>query len=222
VTPNGLAVAEAGAARVTFRGPGLRVVAARTVEANGANGTPVQLTRLPTGNLLAVCQNLLVEYDGESERVVFGYVRMPADILAAARLADGRTFVYLKRAAAAAPAYVLLDAAGKELPDKPISVGPADYYAAVAAAGPGRVLVSDRTQVAEYDLTTGKAVWTRPMTIPLSLQRLPSGNTLVVESGAPANRVVELSRTGEEVWSYTPPASDGPTGPTQVLRAYRE
>jgi hypothetical protein len=56
--------------------------------------------------------------------------------------------------------------------------------------------------VREYDLKEGKPVWTKSVNQPKSVQRLPNGNTLILDSGA--NRLLEVTPDGEEVWSYTP------------------
>ena len=71
-----------------------------------------------------------------------------------------------------------------------------------------------RCGVVEYDLKKNESVWKRAVNQPRSVQRLPNGNTLVVEATPNANRLVEFTPDGEEVWSYKPDEM-------QVFRAYR-
>jgi hypothetical protein len=59
-------------------------------------------------------------------------------------------------------------------------------------------------------------VWKKSTNQPRSVQRLPNGNTLVVDVvNNTAGRLVEFTPDGDEVWSYQP------EGSWQVFRAYR-
>ena len=100
------------------------------------------------------------------------------------------------------------------MPDRKLKTGPPYFQAHIAQAGPDRVLVTEMNQVAEYDLKKNELVWKRAVNQPRSVQRLPNGNTLVVEATPNANRLVEFTPDGEEVWSYKPDEM-------QVFRAYR-
>lgn len=223
VTPDGVAVAESNIHLLTFYTPTHRPLAARPVSVVGPNqvtGSPHQVHALDSGNLLVVGRNVVVEYAGTSHRVVFGYARSQYDIADACRLADGRTFVLL---ASDDPAEhcLLLDPAGKEMPHRPVKVAKPEYQGYAEAAGPGRVLVTEPGRVAEFDVETGKAVWSRAANLPRSVQRLANGNTLFVEAGPLGNRIVEVAPSGEEVWTFTPPDPGGKGSSLQVWRAHR-
>jgi len=71
----------------------------------------------------------------------------------------------------------------------------------------GTVLVADseNNRVVEYDLESGSAVWTYGgndiLLWPRDADRLPNGNTLIVDSLH--NRVIEVNPSGEIVWEYS-------------------
>jgi hypothetical protein len=223
VTPEAVVVAESNLHQLTFYAPNNKLLAGRPVAVNGLNqatGSPHQLHLLDNGNLLVVCRNVIVEYAGTSNTAVMGYVRTQYDIADACRLPDGRTFVLL-HSDDPAEHCLLLDKAGKELPDRPVRVAKPDYQAYTEAAGPNRVLVTEPGRIAEYDLSAGKLVWSRAANLPRSVQRLANGNTLFVEAGPTGNRIVEVAPTGEEVWAYTPPDPGGKGSTLQVWRAHR-
>jgi hypothetical protein len=107
------------------------------------------------------------------------------------------------------------------MPGKTLKTGVPNYRASHIAptADENRVLITELNGVVEYDLKEGKSVWSKQVNQPLSAQRLPNGNTLIVNSSGPGNtsRLVELSPDGDEVWTYQPTEPGG----LQVFRAYR-
>jgi outer membrane protein assembly factor BamB len=65
------------------------------------------------------------------------------------------------------------------------------------------VLVCEYNRVAEYNLKTGKLVWSYNCNNPNSAQRLPNGNTLItLMNDQPNGRIIELAPDGEIVWEY--------------------
>lgn len=65
----------------------------------------------------------------------------------------------------------------------------------------GHVLIAEYSgNMSERDLQ-GKIVWQKQMQTPLCVQRLPNGNTFM----AGRNQLMEVDRTGKEVYSITPP-----------------
>jgi hypothetical protein len=211
--PDGtVAIAEHNSNRVTVRDTAGRTLATRTIGGkNRPSGSPQQVQVLDTGNLLVTCRNVIVEFKKDKDEEVARYVRNNYDIHAAHRLPNGQTLVLSQNG----PNHgIFLDAKGKELPDRKLKTGPPYFQAHIAQTGPDRVLVTEMNQVVEYDLKKNESVWKRAVNQPRSVQRLPNGNTLVVEATPNANRLVEFTPDGEEVWSYKPDEM-------QVFRAYR-
>lgn len=212
--PDGtVAIAEFNSNKVTIRDTAGRVLGARTLGGgrNRPYGNPQQVQVLETGNLLVTSRNVIIEFKKDKDEEVRTYVRNNHDINAAHRLPDGQTLVLSQNG----PNHgIFLDEKGKELPDRKLKTGPPYFQAHIAQAGPDRVLVTEMNQVAEYDLKKNELVWKRAVNQPRSIQRLPNGNTLVVEATPNANRLVEFTPDGEEVWSYKPDEM-------QVFRAYR-
>jgi hypothetical protein len=68
-----------------------------------------------------------------------------------------------------------------------------------------RILVAEHgaNRVTERDFT-GKIVWEKEVESPLVAQRLPGGNTFIGTNG----RLLEITPTGKEVFTYTPPGLD--------------
>jgi outer membrane protein assembly factor BamB len=220
--PDGtVAIAEQSSNRVTVRDTHGAVRAVRTIGgANRIYGNPQHVQRLANGNLLVVCRNLIVEFKKDKDEEVMRYVRPNNgyNIAAAHRLANGQTVVLLQQSNSQC---IFLDDKGKEIPGKTLKTGTPNYRTAHIAptADANRVLITEMNQVVEYDLKTGKPVWSKQLNLPLSAQRLPNGNTLIVTTSGPnnASRLVELAPDGEEVWSYQPTEPHG----LQVFRAYR-
>jgi hypothetical protein len=202
---------------VTIRDTTGRVLGSRTVGGpNRTHGNPQQVQVLENGNMLVTCRNVIVEFKKDKDEPVWQYVRNnpnnPSDIAAAYRLPDGETLVF----AMTGPNHVsFLDDKGKEVPDRKLKTGMPFYQAHVAAAGPDRVLLAEMNQVVEYDLKKNEVVWKKSTNQPRSVQRLPNGNTLVVDVSGNSSRVVEFTPDGDEVWSHVPESG------WQVYRAYR-
>jgi hypothetical protein len=210
--PDGsLAIAEQSSNRVTIRDTAGRVLATRTVGGNNrVHGSPQQVQVLDNGNLLVTCRNVVVEFKKDKDEVVMTYVRNNYDITAAYRLPDGQTLVLSQNGPNHA---VFLDEKGKEVANRTLKTGMPYYQAHITGAGPDRVLVTELNHVVEYDLKKNESVWRKQVNQPRSAQRLPNGNTLVVD--ATTNRLVEFAPDGEEVWSHQP------TSEMQLFRAYR-
>jgi hypothetical protein len=200
--PDGtIAIPEQNTNAVSIRDTAGREVASRTLGGRGNRvfGNPQQVQVLPNGNLLVVCRNLVVEFKKDKDEEVMRYVRNQYDVTAARRLADGSTLVIFQNGPQHA---AFLDDKGKEIADRKLAIGMPYFHAHVDEPSPGRVLITELNQVREYDLKEGKPVWTKSVNQPKSVQRLPNGNTLILDSGA--NRLLEVTPDGEEVWSYTP------------------
>jgi hypothetical protein len=71
------------------------------------------------------------------------------------------------------------------------------------------------SRVVEFDTTTQEIVWSyagndkHPLDSPIrsGQQRLPNGNTLIIESDG--GRLLEVTRQGEIVWEYINPVRGG-------------
>lgn len=212
--PDGtVAIAEHNTNRVTVRDTAGRTLATRTIGgANRVYGNPQQVQVLESGNLLVTCRNVIVEFKKDKDEEVMRYVRNNYDIHAAHRLPDGQTLVLSQNG----PNHgVFIDRDGKEIPDRRLKTGTPYYQAHITQSGPDRVLLTELNQVVEYDLKRNETVWKRAVNQPRSVQRLPNGNTLVVEATPQSNRLVEFTPDGEEVWSHKP------DNDMQVFRAYR-
>jgi hypothetical protein len=221
--PDGtLAIAEHNSNRVTIRDTGGRVISARTIGGgpNRVFGNPQQVQVLENGNLLVVCRNVIIEFKKDKDEEVMRYVRNQYDITAARRLASGQTLVlFQNQANPQNPMHTMfLDEKGKEIPDKRLKTGMPYYQAHIDSPSADRVLITELNQVVEYDLKTGKPVWTKAVNQPRSVQRLPNGNTLLVDAGS--NRLLEVTPDGEEVWSYAPTSGSQNYG-LQIFRGYR-
>ena len=214
-----VAVAEMNVNVVTIRDTAGRVLASKGVTGNAArrvSGSPQQLQLLPDGQLLVVCRNIVVEMKRDKRDQEIVYDRSNNyDVTAATRLPNGETAVLLQNP----PDHLIfLDKAGKELPDRKFKIGAPYYQAHAVSSGEGRLLVSESQKVVEYDVAGKKAVWSHPTANARSLQRLPNGNTLIVEGNGSAdgtNRVVEVTPAGEEVWTHRL------GGGLMIFRAYR-
>jgi len=201
-----VAVAEFNANTVTVRDTAGKVLATKPTAGNGGQriaGQPQQLQLLPGGDFFVVCRTAVVEMKRLKPDVAVIYDRANNyDICAAARLPNGETAVVIQNG----PDHlVLLDKAGKELPDRKVKIGAPGSVGHLVNSGDNRLLVTEAAKVVEYDLTTKKAVWSHPASNARGVQRLPNGNTLIVEGNATAdgtNRVVEVTPEGEEVWTY--------------------
>ncbi len=214
-----VAVAEMNVNSVSIRDTTGKVLAQKAVTGNAARrvyGNPQQLQVLPGGDFLVVCNNAVLEMKRDKPDQTIVYDRSNNyDIVAATRLPNGETAVLLRNG----PDHlVFLDKAGKDLPDRKVKTGMPYYQAHLVSSGEGRLLVSESLKVVEYDVKEGKAVWSHPIGNARCLQRLPNGNTLIVEGNGSAdgtNRVVEVTPDGEEVWTHRL------GGGLMIFRAYR-
>ena len=214
-----VAVAENTVYSVSIRDTTGKVLAQKAVTGNAArrvSGNPQQLQILPGGDFLVACNNVVLEMKRDKPDQSIVYDRSTNyDIVAAARLPGGETAVMLRNG----PDHlVFVDKAGKELPDRKVKIGVPNYQAHLANSGEDRLLVSESLKVVEYDLKEKKPVWSHPTGNARCLQRLPNGNTLIVEGNGTAdgsNRVVEVTPAGEEVWTHRL------GGGLIILRAYR-
>lgn len=208
VLPNGhVLLVETNYSSVTERD------AAGTIIKTWSVNQPLSAQPLPNGGLLVVCRQLVYEYGKDGNQVWMYQRPNTADILAGRRLPGGDT-VFLT-IAQQGPNLFRLDAKGK-LVGTGVTVGRAQNIGIATGmdvVGEDRLLVCERDQVAEYDIKTGKAGWKYSTSMPTSVQRLPSGNTLIACLNQ--NRAVEVDPSGEVVWEYR--AKDG----LHVSRAYR-
>jgi hypothetical protein len=178
----------------------------RNLQGNQAVGLQV----LPNGNVLVAYRHMVVEHDKDWKQVNT-YTRNQNDILAAQKLTNGQVLVLCQQN----PGLIVrLDDKWKELPN-PVRIGNPFYQPRMEVLSDDRVLITEQTAVVEYDLkaTDKKQVWKFSCNSPSSAQRLPNGNTLIVESNS--NQVKEVTPEGEVAWAFTP--NDG----MRVMRAER-
>lgn len=220
VLPDGaVAVAEANAYNVTVRdttGKVLEVKATTGAVNRQVNGSPHQLQLLPDGRFFVVCKNIVLEMTRDKPDLSVVFDRSNNyDIASAARLPNGETAVLLQNG----PDHLIfLDKAGKEIPDRKMKTGLPYYQSHIISTGEDRVLIAENQKVVEYDVKEKKAVWSHTAATARGMQRLPNGNTLIVEGNGSAdgsNRVVEVTAAGEEVWSHRLGAG------LMIFRAYR-
>lgn len=206
-------VAEHNSNRVTIRDPKTnKTIANRTIGgANRIYGNPQQVQVLENGNLLVTCRNVIVEFKKDKDEEVMRFVRNNYDIAAAHRLPDGQTVVLLQNG----PNHcIFLDAKGKEVKERSLKVLMPYYQAYIDQPSPETILLTEMNRVVEYNLKDGKEVWKKVVNQPRSVQRLPNGNTLIVD--AQSNKVVEYTPDGEDVWSYQPASG------YNIFRAFRK
>ena len=214
-----IAIAEAQSNSVTIRDTQGRSLATKSIMGNGnlrISGSPQQIQILENGGMLVVCRNVVVEFktvnDKEEQLVIFNRA-INYDICSALRLPTGETVVLLQNG----PNHcIIVDAKGVEIPNKKLKVGPPFYQAHMELVGTENLLVTEVNQVAEYNMKQDKLVWKKEMSNVKSVQRLPNGNTLMVEANANPSRVIEVAPDGQEVWSY-----QSGNGRLTIARAYR-
>ncbi len=157
---------------------------------------PKSAMRLSNGNTFMVGQGQIVEID-KAGKEVLNINRMNFwDVISATRLRNGEV-VYVTQQGLV----TRMDKEGKkELKHFQTNTGGGIYqfgHMDVLANGHIVVPVFSFNKVTEYD-DNGKEVWTAAVTQPVSVKRLPNGNTLVSSLNPP--KVVELNRAGKVVW----------------------
>lgn len=173
---------------------------------------PLSAQPLANGGVLIISRQFIFEYDKDGTQT-WSYQRQTNDILAGHRLANGET-VFVTSAPQGDNCF-RLDNKGKVI-GKGLSVGRLQNIGLIVnmdAVGDDKILLCETDKVAEYDLKTGKQTWKYSINLPTSVQRLPSGNTLIAALNQ--NRAVEVDPSGEVVWEYR--SKDG----LQVSKAYR-
>lgn len=152
---------------------------------------PLTARRLPSGNTMIVTQNQILEVDRSGREV--STLNRPG-VLAAEKLPGGR-FASIDSAGG----FTVVDAAGR--PVKSFSVGAFQNYSGFQVMGNGGVVVPLTSQniVAEFN-AQGKRLWEAVVQRPTSAMRLGNGHTLI--SCRDSLKVVELDRSGKEVWSF--------------------
>jgi hypothetical protein len=153
---------------------------------------------------------VIVEFKKDRDEEIMRFVRNNYDITAAKRLDDGHTVVLLQNG----PNHcIFLNEKGQEVKDRTLKIQMPYYQAYIDIPGKDSILLTEMNRVVEYQLSTGKQLWSWSVNQPRSVQRLPNGNTLLVD--AQTNKVIEVTPSGEEVWSYIP------TSGLNVFRAFR-
>lgn len=153
---------------------------------------PIACQRLPNGHLFLATRRKLSIIDREGKEVLAHLTPSPT-VCAAGRARDGH-MVYVNSKGAC----TWLDAAGNEV--KSFQVGKIFAMAGTIDVLPGNRIVlalAREGRVAEFD-REGNVVWQAAVQTPTCALRLPNGNTLV----ASGQRVIELNRAGQEVWSF--------------------
>ena len=174
---------------------------------------PLSAQSLPNGGVVAVARQFIYEFDKDGGQTWTYQRQAVADILAGHRLPGGDT-IFVTMAQQGENCF-RVDSKGK-LVGKGITIGRLQNIGLIVgmdAIGEESILICEMDKVAEYDLKTGKQGWKYMIPTPTSVQRLPSGNTLIASSNQ--NRAVEVDPAGEVVWEYR--GKDG----LQVSKAYR-
>ncbi|MGL6074310.1 MAG: hypothetical protein ACRC8S_09125 [Fimbriiglobus sp.] len=176
-----------------------------------AYGTPQNLRIEPDGTLFITMRNGLLEskLTNLAEQEVL-LERPNYDICGATRLSNGEIVALIQNnnnnGGNAGEHLLFLDKAGKDIPDRKFKTGQPYYLGHVSTISDERILVAEQQKVVEYDLKTKKAVWSKDVAMSPFAQRLPNGNTLIVDGAYGSNnsnRVMEIDPKGNEVWSMT-------------------
>jgi hypothetical protein len=207
VFPDGrVVVVEQNASRLTVRDQ-----TGKTVNTLNVN-MPMSCEVTPSGTLLVVGRNEVYEYD-EKWTGAAKYTRGNHDMVAGRRLPNGDTLILTNQGPNNA---IRLDKNWKVV-GKEFKLGTPYYMAQMSTVSETEILVTEQSQVAQYDLkdekTRDKPTWKKAINQPTCAQRLSNGNTLIVSFGQ--NRVFEVAPDGEELWEWQP--TDG----LRVQRAYR-
>ncbi len=149
---------------------------------------PYATQRLSNGRTFVATQQRLFEIDRDG-KVLF---ELKVQSRAARKFPDGRIALLGDD-----HQYRRYDASGKE-----ISAVRIDYTRGNTVGGAlflpnGHIVVDENDKIREYD-AAGKKVWEIAVHQADTIQRLPSGNTLVATMAE--NRIVEFDRNGKVVW----------------------
>lgn len=171
----------------------------RQIRAHFINQQPFAIYVLPNDDIQIIARNNVYLFDKQWKQKAI-YSRPAFDIISGCRLPNGETL--LVRNVAQGSTGFRLDLQLKELRDTH-SFARMNHMQSIEPIDEERVLVCEYNRVAEYNLKTGKLVWSYNCNNPNSAQRLPNGNTLITLMNDPPNgRIIELAPDGEIVWEY--------------------
>jgi hypothetical protein len=151
---------------------------------------PASCQRLPNGNTLIATYNQILEVTSTGKEVL--NLPRPEGIYWANKQRSGHIILLTSTGKV-----VTLDATGKE--SKSFDTGGVISWSSLDVLPNGHVLACcPPGKVVEFD-GLGRRVWECAVPNAVCARRLPNGNTLVCASEA--HRVIELDRSGKEVWS---------------------
>ena len=166
---------------------------------------PLACQRLPNGNTFIAARDQLLEVDMRGQKV-FAFNRGQNDIVAGRKGSDGQ-YVYATQLGK----ITRIDSKGNEV--RSFTANRMYHYADIQLLPKNRVLLTQMASVAEYDELTGKQVWQASTgRMPVSVTRLPNGNTLAASASTRA--IQEFDRDGTEVRKETLPDAS----PWRVLK----
>lgn len=187
-------VADTNTSRVLVFDPDGRQIRAQLI-----NQQPFAIYVLPDEDIQVIARNNVYLFDKRWNQKAI-YSRPSFDIIAGCRLPTGETL--LVRNVAQGATGFRLDTQLKELRDTH-SFARINHMQSIEPIDEERVLVCEYNRVAEYNLKTGKLLWSYNCNNPTSAQRLPNGNTLItLMNDQPNGRIIELAPDGEIVWEY--------------------
>jgi hypothetical protein len=185
VLPNGnVLVAENHGRKVTEKDR-----TGKTIWEKATSALPASCQRLPNGNTFIATYNQIMEVTADGREI--SKITRTDGLYSAQKLRNGHIVLLSTQGR-----IVTLNAAGEEI--KSVHLGlvmgwssfdilPNGHF--LACCSPGKVV--------EFD-AAGNRVWEVDAPNVVSARRLPSGHTLICTSEA--KRIVELDRTGKEVW----------------------
>lgn len=185
---------------------------------NQLNGQPVGFQPLPNGRVLIAYPHMVAEYD-DKWKELRKFTRGTNDIKAVAQLPGGPVYVLAGNQQTSTILRLEWNEEKKEWTklEREQKTGQPASQQRLVLIDRDRVLMPERSRVVEYDFTKaeqkpGEGSWTLAVTDPLSVQRLPNGNTLVADP----NTLREYSPDKEIVWTYT--STDGQKITRALLR----
>ncbi len=192
-----------------------KVISSKRVEVDMAKGggkmqcNPQSIEILENGNRVVVCRQAVIEYAQDGKEVM-KYVRPNnangnADVYAGLRLKTGETVLSIltNNPNGQASQMITIDAKGELIKDKVVKTGIPNHFSTMIESGVDRLILTEQNQFVEYNLKTGKAEgFKRPMNQARCIQKLPSGNFLIVDTNVYPPRVLEITPEGEEAWSF--------------------